>query len=47
MESHVNGVIYRPVGSVGKLQGVQERVCDGFEVEQYKALKGDVRATGL
>ncbi len=29
MESHVNCVIYRPVGSVGKLQGVQERVCPG------------------
>lgn len=37
MEDHVNGVIYRPVG---KRHGVQERVCDGFEVGQKEALKG-------
>ena len=39
MESHVNCVIHRPVGFVGKLQWVQEGVCDGFEVCQHKALK--------
>ena len=39
MKGHVNCIVYRPVGSVGKLQGVQERVSDGFEVEQHKALK--------
>lgn len=37
MKDHVNGVIYRPVG---KLQGVKERGCDGFEVGQKEALKG-------
>ena len=39
MKGHVYCIVYRPVGSVGKLQGVQERVSDGFEVEQHKALK--------
>ena len=39
MKGHVNCIVYRPVGSVGKLQGVQERVSDGFEVEKHKALK--------
>ena len=28
MEGQVDSVVYRPVGSVGKLQGVQERVSD-------------------
>lgn len=37
VESHVNCIIYRPVGSVGKLQ---ERVCDEFELGQDKVLKG-------
>ena len=32
MEGHVDGVVYRSVGSVGELQGVQEWICDGFEV---------------
>ena len=36
---HVDCIVYRPVGSVGELQGVQECVCDGFEVGQDKALK--------
>ena len=27
------------LASVGELQGVQEMVCDGFEVGQHKALK--------
>ena len=43
LEDNVKGnvycIVYRPVCSVGKLQGVQERVSDGFEVEQHKALK--------
>ena len=39
VKGHVNCIVYRPVGSVGKLQGVQERVSDGFEVKQHKALK--------
>ena len=38
-EGHVNYIVQGPVGSVGKLQGVQERVCDGFEVCQHQALK--------
>ena len=40
VESHVNCVIYRPVGSVGKLQWVEEVVGDGLEVGQHEALKG-------
>ena len=39
VKGHVYCIVYRPVGSVGKRQGVQERVGDGFEVEQHKALK--------
>ncbi len=34
----INGILYRPVGSIGKLQ-VVEWVSDGFEVGQHKALK--------
>ena len=34
-----NCIIYRPVSSVGELQGVQEWVCFGFQVGQHKALK--------
>jgi len=30
VKGHVDSVVHRPVGSVGELQGVQERVCDGF-----------------
>ncbi len=32
MEGHVDCIVYRPVGSVGELQGVQKWVCDVFEV---------------
>ena len=32
MESKVDCIVYRPVGSVGKLQGVQEGVGDVFQV---------------
>ena len=39
MEGHVDCIVYRPVGSVGKLQGIQDRVCDGFEVCQHQVLK--------
>ena len=39
MEGHVYCIVDRSVDSVGKLQGVQERVCGGFEVGQPKALK--------
>src|SRR4029434_1590814 len=39
VKGHVYGIVYRPVGSVGNLQGVQERVSDGFEMTQHKALK--------
>src|SRR4029434_10371696 len=39
VKGHVYCIVYRPVGSVGKLQGVQERVSDGCEVKQHKALK--------
>ena len=39
MEGHVNCIVHRPVGSVGKLQGVQKRVCDGFKVCQQQALE--------
>ena len=36
---HVNCISYRPVGSVGELQGVQEWVCYGFHVGEHKGLK--------
>ena len=39
MEGHIYCIVYRSVGSVGEVQGVQEVVCDGFEVGQDKALK--------
>ena len=39
VEGHIHCIVYRSVDSVGKLQGVQESVCDGFEVGQHKALK--------
>ena len=39
VEGHVYCIVDRSVDSVGELQGVQERVCDGFEVGQHKALK--------
>lgn len=29
----VDGIVYRSVGSAGKLQGVQEWVYDGFEIK--------------
>ncbi len=31
-EGHVYCIVYRPVGFVGELQGVQEWVCNVFEV---------------
>lgn len=31
VQGQVSSIMCRPVGSVGKRQGVQERVCDGFE----------------
>ena len=34
VEGHFDRLVYRPGGSVGKLQGVQKWVVDGFEVEQ-------------
>ncbi len=37
VEGHVYCIIYRPVGSVGEPQWIQEWVCDGFG--QHKALK--------
>jgi len=39
VEGRVDGIIYRPVGSLGKLLGVQEWVCSGVEVVQHQALK--------
>ena len=39
MKGHVYCIVYRPVGSVCKLQGVQERVSNGFEMAQHNALK--------
>jgi len=39
VEGHVDDIFYRPIGSVGKLQGVQDWVSCGFEVGQHKALK--------
>lgn len=47
MEGQVNGVIYGPVGPVGKMQGVQERVCETSKVLNHEALTAEVRATGL
>ena len=43
VKGHVYCIVYRPVGSLGKLQGVQERVSDGFEVEQHKTIDMDIR----
>lgn len=40
MEGHVNCVIYRPVGPVDEMQGVQERVCEISKVLKHEALKG-------
>lgn len=43
-KSHVDVVVYIPVGSVGELQGIKEWVCDGFEVGQclhYRRGQGD------
>lgn len=40
VQGHIDSVVYRLVGSVAKLQEVQEWVSDGFEVGQYKALEG-------
>ena len=40
VEGQVNCIIYRPVGYVCELHGVQEWVSDGFEVGQHKVLKG-------
>ncbi|CAB1436153.1 unnamed protein product [Pleuronectes platessa] len=40
VESHVDCLVYRPVGSVGKLQRVKEVVGYGLEMGQHKALKG-------
>ena len=39
VQGHVNCIIYRPVGSVDELQGVQEWVRYGFQVGKHKALK--------
>jgi len=39
VERHIDGIIYRPVGSADKLQGIQEWVSYGFEVGEHKALK--------
>uniref|UniRef100_G3PLM9 POPDC1-3 domain-containing protein n=1 Tax=Gasterosteus aculeatus aculeatus TaxID=481459 RepID=G3PLM9_GASAC len=39
-EGHVDSIIYKPLGSVGELQGVHDGVSKGFEVEQNNALKG-------
>ena len=51
VQSHVYCIVYRPVGSVGELQGVQEWDGYGFQVGQHKALNDfmttEVRATGL
>jgi len=44
VEGHVDGIIYRPVGSVSKLQGVQEWVstrCSNYFITT------EVRAMGL
>ena len=40
VEGQIDCMVYRPIGSVGKLQGVQEGVSDVFEVRKHKALKG-------
>lgn len=43
--------LHKPVGSAGKLQGVQERVCDWFEVAGTRCSKDfitkEARAMGL
>ncbi|XP_041855209.1 uncharacterized protein LOC121648844 [Melanotaenia boesemani] len=39
VQGYVDGVVYRPVGSVGELQGIQEGGREGFEVGQNQALK--------
>ena len=39
VQGHVNCIIYRPVGSAGHLQGVQEWFHYGFQVGMDRALK--------
>ena len=39
-QSHAPQLAIQPVGSVGKLQWVEEVVGDGLEVGQHEALKG-------
>lgn len=39
VEGQVDGFVYRSVGSVGKLQGVQEGGGNGLEMGQNQALK--------
>lgn len=40
MKVHVDGVVHRTIGSVGKLHGVKEGVGGGFEMGQDQELKG-------
>lgn len=50
LKSYVYCTVHGSIGSVRKLPGVQQLVCDGFKVEQHKALNGlntEVRVTGL
>ena len=51
MEGQVDCIVYRPVGSVGELQGVQEGVVMSFRCDSTRPSKDfmttEVRATGL
>ncbi len=51
VEGHVQSVIYRPVGCVGELHGVQEWVVDVFRLDRTRHMKDfittEVRAIGL
>ena len=53
VEGHVYCIVNRSVDSVGELQGVQERVCDGpsrwdsMKMRSKDFITTEVRATGL
>lgn len=38
VEGHVDSIVYRPVGSAGKLHRVQKWVCEGLEVSMSMSM---------
>ena len=51
VQGHVHCIVYRPVGSVGELQGVQEWVVKDLRWDSTRRsndfMTTEVRATGL